>query len=55
MLLESVHQMMIYMFSWVNWDSASYQGSDPLHRFFGKQKINLNDNLDDDYDGSKRF
>ena len=30
MLLGSVHQMMIYMFSGVNWDSASYQGSDPL-------------------------
>ena len=30
MLLESVHQMMIYMHSGVNWDSASYQGSDPL-------------------------
>ena len=30
MLLESVHQMMIYMFSGVNWDSASHQGSDPI-------------------------
>ena len=33
MLLESVHQMMIYMFSGVNWDSASHQGSDPLAWF----------------------
>ena len=55
MLLGSVHQMMIYMFRGFSGDSASHQGSDPLHSFFGKQKINLNDNLDDDYDGSKRF
>ena len=33
MLLESVHQMMIYIISGVNWDSASYQGSDPLGLF----------------------
>lgn len=30
MLLESVHQMVIYVISGVYRDSASYQGSDPL-------------------------
>ena len=30
MLLESVHQMMIYMLSGGYRDSASHQGSDPL-------------------------
>ena len=30
MLLESVHQMMIYMHSGVYRDSASHQGSDPI-------------------------
>ena len=33
MLLESVHQMMIYIFRGFSGDSASHQGSDPLGLF----------------------